>query len=538
MRTSGEAFSSYLLPLVSGIALIAAFPPFSVPLLPFVGLVPLLLFLNRPLSGRAVILGGAAFSVPYFVGSIYWLFNLARFTPAGAGGALITLFLHWATFLIFLAGLNIVQHTIRVPLPLSAPVLWTVSEHARTYGDLFFPWVTLGYSLSDWPALVQHADLIGVYGMSWWLVFINSLLVLVIDRDSRPQLRALACGVVILIIGVPIAYGAVRWRQVEQSLDGAPTLRVAVIQPNIPQRLKWTRQAWDENLALLSRLVSEAEDTGAELVVAPEASVPIILPSGAKNLPPQIVSGQRPLLLGVVHGIGVPGGSGDQAGQYRWHHNAAMLVAPNRSILAEHDKQYLVPITEQIPYQRVGRFRPGDELHLLELEDHVRPVRFGAMICYESLFPTLAQRMSRLGAQFFVNITNDAWFGRSSMPYQHLGFSVLRAIETRRSVVRSANTGVSAVVDPLGRVRARSKIFEEAILSADVPLADGETVFIQWGSVVLYPCYIATVILLGIAWRVHRRQRQIPPPSTREDGAARKKRPTGERAARSRYVAL
>jgi apolipoprotein N-acyltransferase len=160
------------------------------------------------------------------------------------------------------------------------------------------------------------------------------------------------------------------------------------------------------------------------------------------------------------------------------------------------------------------------------------------MICYESLFPTLAQRMSRLRAQFFVNITNDAWFGRSSMPYQHLGFSVLRAIETRRSVVRSANTGVSAVVDPLGRVRARSKIFEEAILSADVPLADGETVFIQWGSVVLYPCYIATVILLGIAWRVHRRQRQIPPPSTREDGAARKKRPTGERAARSRYVAL
>jgi apolipoprotein N-acyltransferase len=478
------------------------------------------------LSTTALVIGGTVFAVPYFLGSVYWLFNLARFTPAGSIGALGTLAMHWTTFMIFLVGLNVVQHTLRVPLPLSAPVLWTVSEHARTYGDFYFPWVTIGYAPSGTPLLIQHADLIGVYGISWWLVFINCLVVVLIGLGTRRGIRAGVGALLLVTIAAPLAYGVWRWGKVERSLEAAPTVSIAIIQPNIPQDLKWSRAAMNRNLARLNGMVSEAERAGPSLVIAPEASVPVILSSRATHLPSGIVAGERSLFLGVVRGFGERDqgtGGGGEGRQFQWHYNSAALVAPDRTILGTHDKQYLVPITEQIPYRRVfgfllplmrkqfGRFLPADELHLLTLPDIDPPVRFGTMICYESLFPDLGRRMSKMGAGFLVNITNDAWFGRTSMPFQHLGFSVLRAIETRRSVVRSANTGVSAIVDPLGQVRARSGIFEEATLSGDVPLNDEETVFTRWGSVILYLCYVATAVLLALALTVQLRRRGASP---------------------------
>jgi apolipoprotein N-acyltransferase len=159
-----------LLPLTAGVLTALAYPPVSIPVLSLVGLVPLLVWLDRPLSTRQVVLGGLAFALPYFGGTSYWMFYLANFTSAGAAGASMFLLLECATFFIFPLTVTVVRSGVRVPLPLLAPLAWVVSEHARALGDLYFPWVTLGYSLSEWPFLIQHADLIGVYGISWWAV--------------------------------------------------------------------------------------------------------------------------------------------------------------------------------------------------------------------------------------------------------------------------------------------------------------------------------------------------------------------------------
>jgi apolipoprotein N-acyltransferase len=504
--------------------MIFAFPPFSAPVLPFLGLAPLFLFFARPRPVSELILGSTCFAVPYFLGNIYWLFFLTQYTPAGAFGALGALVLHFGTFVFFAVGMNVVGFTRVVPLAVSAPVLWTVSEHARAYGDFYFPWVSVGYSLSDWPRLVQHADLIGVYGVSFWLALINALVAMTLGTGRTVRYRLATSIVALVVLVAPLAYGTSRWSRVEEEASNAPHLRVAVLQPNVRQELKWNPAAARQNVERVNLAIERAEGMAPDLVVGPEACLPLIVPEGAASLPSEIRPGNHPVLLGVVRGAGGTvevRSAGRRLRQYREHFNSAILAGPDRTILGIHDKQYLVPVTEQIPYKRVfglflpfmrsqfGRFVAAEDLHLLFLPRGSSEVPFGTLICYESLFPGLVREMVLRDARFLANMTNDAWFGRSTMSRQHLGFLVFRAIETRRSVVRSANTGVSAFVDPLGRVTNRTGLFEETVVDGAIPLMETRTFYTRWGDLVLWLCYAGCGVMFAAAGYVYRRGRRI-----------------------------
>ena len=512
-------------PFVSAVLLLLAYAPFSVPVLPFVGLVPLLVWLDRPRTARELAAGSAAFAVPYFSGSIYGMALLGSFTPAGIPGYLGILGLHFGTFCFFAVAMNVVRHLRPVALPVAAPPLWLVSEHARAYGDLYFPWVTLGYAPAEWPLLFQHADLVGVYGISFWLVLVNALLAEAVVRRRSERRWASAVVAAALVVGAPIAYGAARWRPVQASIDAAPTLTVAVFQPAVEQGLKWDPEAASTVIARVNRMIGEAEAGSPDLVVGPEACLPIVVSESAARLPSAVASGSRPLLLGIVTGIGsleerTSGGRTTRG--YSKHYNSAALVGPDRSILSRHDKQVLVPVTEHIPYSAVfgfllpamqkqfGRFSPGRDLRLLEVSSTRGPARFGALICYEVLFPRLARKMRTMGAEFLVNITNDAWFGRTTFPYQHAAFSALRAVESRIAIVRAANTGISAIYDPLGRSAQRTPLFREATFQARVPLTRSLTFYDRAGDLVLYVAYAGAAVLLGLAWRRYRAGPVIP----------------------------
>jgi apolipoprotein N-acyltransferase len=297
---------------------------------------------------------------------------------------------------------------------------------------------------------------------------------------------------------------------------------VAVIQPNVDQAAKWDPATVSDTLDKVNRLIAEAERDDPSLVVGPEACLPLVQPGDAERLPESIAVGDAPLLLGVISGIGegerraVPGGT---VTAWDLHYNSAFLAGPDRSVLGRHDKQYLVPVTEQVPYKRFfgfmlplyrkhfGRFLPARTLGLMTVPDSDPPVVFGSLICYESLFPRLVSRMRRMGARFFVNITNDAWFGRSTFPFQHAGFCSMRAIENRASIVRSANTGISGFIDPLGRRDPGSGIFHEATLRADVPLSDGLTLYNRVGDLLLWISYAVVGAILLRAWTGYRRER-------------------------------
>ncbi len=505
---------------VAGAALVLGYPPFSIPVVPFVGLVPLLVFLERPRPTGECALGTAAFAIPYIVGTTGWLFLLARFTPAGAAGAAIAEVLQIGTFGFFAAGFVVSRRLARVPMAVAAPVLWVVGEHARTYGDLSFAWATLGSSLSDWPRLIQHADLIGVWGLSLWLVLVNALVATAISGSRTRRVRIAAAAAAVAAVGLALGYGAARISWLGADLDRAPRLRVAAVQPNIPQRLKWSAAARNENVAALGDVVRSAEGAAPDLVVAPEASLPLVVAAEADRLPPAVASGTRPLLLGIVRGIGglVPAEEDGVRGyRYARHRNSAVLVAPDRSILGVHDKTVLVPMTEAIPFRRVfgfllpfmrrqfGRFEAGGPPRPIELDTDGRTVRLGVLICFEALEPADVREVVDRGADVLVHITNDAWFGGSNMPAQHLGLAALRAIETRRAIVRSANTGITALIDPLGEVTARAPADERAVLLGDVRLSHVTTVYDRTGDLALVLAYAGAALLLLDAARGGRR---------------------------------
>lgn len=505
---------------VSGAALVFAYRPFSAPILAFVGLVPLLRFLDRPHTNRTVVLGSLAFATPYFLGTMGWLFLLARFTPAGALGAAGAFVLHLGTFAFFSGGMIVLGRSGRVPSLLAAPFLWVVSEHARSYADFDFTWTTLGYSLSGWPSLVQHADLVGVWGLSFWIVLVNALAAVGLSAERSIRARLAAALGILLALALPLAYGVMRTSSLRAELSSAPRVRVAVVQPNIAQHLKWDAAARDANLSVLNRVIRTAEEGHPDLVVAPEACLPLILPGDATRLPESVEGGGRPLLLGIVRGVGekIPVEEGGVRGhRYARHRNSAVLASPDRSIVAIHDKATLVPMTEAIPFREVfgfilpymrrqfGRFEAGEPARPIEVDAASGRVGIGALICFEVLHDREVRDLVGRGAQVLVNITNDAWFGRSNMASQHLGIAVLRAVETRRSVVRSANTGISALVDPLGNVSARTPLFEEAVLAGDVPVSGVRTVYSRIGDVTLWIAYLAVAVLLGRAVNASRR---------------------------------
>jgi apolipoprotein N-acyltransferase len=340
--------SPLVLPALSGVLLVFGYAPFSVPLIPFVGLVPYFVWIDRPLPARDLLLGATAFAIPYLGGCLYWMFLLGRITPAGYAGALGTLLLHVTTYAIFPIGMGALNRAIRVPLVLSAPTLWVVSEHARTYGDLHFPWVTLGYSLEDWPSLAQHADLVGVYGLTLWLAVINASIASLVARRHEPRGRRLPAIVLAVAVAVPAAYNPIRWAAVGRAVAEAPRIRVAAVQPNVPQDLKWRPETMDAIYRDLNRLVHRAESDDVDLVVAPEAAIPLPIALDAARLPDDLEPGRKPLLVGALAGIGkgkVRRAGAREVVAYNRYYNAAFLASADRRVLAWQGKRHLVPIT-------------------------------------------------------------------------------------------------------------------------------------------------------------------------------------------------
>jgi len=170
------------------------------------------------------------------------------------------------------------------------------------------------------------------------------------------------------------------------------------------------------------------------------------------------------------------------------YYNGALLVDPSGKIDGQHAKQHLVPFGEYVPLRRYLPFLEPLVVNIGDLSTGtskdplvVGPMRLGILICYESIFPEISREAVTRGANLLINITNDAWYGKSSAPYQSMAMAVLRAVETKRSLVRAANTGISGFVDPLGRVTAQTALFTEAALAAPVSMLDQATIFSRYG---------------------------------------------------------
>lgn len=489
-----------LLAVLSGGLLVLAFPRADLGPLAFVALVPLLVAFRGAGWRGAAGLGFVA-GLVFFAGSLYWVVptvvGYGGLPWAAAGGVLLLLAGYLALYVAaFGAGLAVLQPRRGPTALLAAAALWVALELLRTHLFTGFPWNLLGHSQYRNLPLIQIAAATGVYGVSFVVLAVNGAVADIVAFPPAWRRGVPSAGAAAVLVAGALAYG---WAAPAPS--GPETMRVALVQGNIPQGVKWEPGYQDATLGVYRALTLEEAGRLPDLVVWPETAVPFFLRQDPR----------RPAVEGLAAEIGAPllVGAPDREGPPPSRYtNSAFLITPQDGIVRKYDKVHLVPFGEYVPLKGVlsfvnrlaqgtiGDFAPGTEFTVFSIPAG----RFGVTISYEVYFPVQVRQYVRNGAQFLVNITNDAWYGRSAAPYQHIAMVVFRAVENRRYLVRAANTGISAVVAPDGRIIASSDLFERTAFTAAIAPRDGLTPYARYGDVFAWGAAAAIgVALLGVA---------------------------------------
>ncbi len=448
--------------------------------------------------GRGFLMGLAAGAV-YFAGTLYWtsavMTAYGGFNAALAVLVALTLVAYLALYPALFAGLSARFVSAAGPGALVAvPLAWVATEYARGYLLTGFPWVLLGYSQVTVLPIAQMASVVGVFGLSGFVAAVNAALAWAVVGPTLRQ-RALTAIAAAAVVAAAAAWGQARVSEASLTRGEAKTLTVGVIQGNVPQDQKWDPAHAGEIFARYLRMSREAAAAGARFIVWPESSTPFFFeedPAGRMAIRQLAIETGAQILLGSDQM--------ERASPPRYY-NAAFLVGPDGNIRAVYRKMHLVPFGEYVPLKKilffvsplveaVSDFTPGDEAVVLPLGNGAA----STSICYEVVYPDLVRQSVAAGSELLTTITNDAWYGQTSAPYQHFEQAVMRAIEQGRYLVRSANTGVSALVDPYGRIMQRSTLFNTQVLVGDVRFIAGRTFYGRTGDVVAWASVAFTLL--------------------------------------------
>lgn len=488
-----------LLCVISGLLISLSFPPYHLGFLGFFCLVPFLFALTQrqfePSFGLGLVMGLTLY------GSTFFWIAWATFPGALGAIALLSLFLG-----LFALIFQFVLRRWGLAALWAFPFFWTAKEYLRSLGQLAFPWASICYSQTEYLPLIQFASLTGAYGVSFWLAVINSLIFWALYRWRSGKYVLL---LIVPLILVPYAYGK---RVIPKSpLPG--DLKVALIQPSIDPEIKWDSQFIEHNFDVLIDLTRQIQQERPDLVIWPETATPCYLMKQRKyyqkvrDLVDEI---GRPLLTGSPDYAYL----GDEEYQY---FNSAFFLVPGRPEVQSYSKMHLVPFSEKVPYdERVSLLRkinfgeadftPGGDYTIFR-----HPMgNFAVLICFESIFPQLSREFHLRGADFLVIITNDGWFGKTPAPFQHAQIAIFRAIENRTSIARCANTGVSMVIDPYGRVSNKTPIYVRKGVLADLPLEKQITFYDRRGEWLSWTCVVvAGLFLMGAPFRRKKDRRRL-----------------------------
>ena len=502
-----------LLTLSSALILILLFPTFDFEFLAWIALVPLFLSIKdknlKSAFGLSFLTG-----ISFFMGVFYWIIAVKGVTSLD----FLLLGVYLGSYFGFFGLLfNVIQKKKKFTSIVIAPVLWVSFEYLRSHADFMgLPWALLGHSQYLNLPIIQIASLTGVYGISFLIVMVNAALSEVVSYLlSRKKRDAVSNHpkpfkpviITLLLLGLSIAYGF----SVFSEQRGADKISVTVIQGNIPQDIKWNaafKKLFLDKHVRLTR--SASKNDHASVVVWPETSVQGMLTQDLYLL--QTISNlakETNTYLIIGSSQRTKFGSREFKDQHLL--NSAFLVTPKGIIKKQYKKIRLVPFAEYLPYKdsfpwpsrfvsRAGNFLSGTEYTLFDIDR----AQFGVLICWENIFPELFREFVKKGAHFMVNITNEAWFGETAAPYQFLTMSVFRAVENRVAVIRSANTGISCFIDPLGEIIGKVKnddkdIFVEGYLTMPIPLSPGKTFYTLHGDVFAYINLIMTIFLITLS---------------------------------------
>ena len=499
--------------LASATALLTAAPTLYEALWPlaWVALVPLFLALRGASPKRALLLGWWAETLMYWLG-FYWLIgtmvyfgfiplplSVCFFALIGLGnGIRLGLFACWLRWTERLAP----PWWVRLVLPACTYV---------AFDYLFprvFPWY-LGFLQLPGLPFIQIADLTGVHGVTFVLVVCNTVVAGFVPHPMQPEravrrMMALGCAGLLLLQG---GYGLWRLQQLTAAMQQAPSLRVALIQPNIGMYEKRSGADREAQLDLQFGLSARTLDQRPDLIIWPESMYPFGIPEHM----PQLPWPAAPDTQGVHWLIGALAYAGKAPAHQVF--NSALLLAADGRILGRYDKQHLLAFGEYIPLQHylpflrhisptIGNLTPGAG-GIVTLPNGVG---LGPLICYEDIIPHLARQAVRQGAQVLVNLTNDVWFGATRAPYQHRALAAFRAVENRVYLVRVTNTGLTSIIDALGREQAALPIFQADTLVHTIQPLRVSSLYTRFGDWFAQLCS-AVALLLPLHGRLRRGMR-------------------------------
>ena len=477
-----------ILTAVSAALLSLSFHPINLHFLAWFGLVPLLYALEGARNGQTF-RTGVAFGFLFSMFTLFWIVFLQIETNIKIliVGGLFLLFLYVGAYF----GISVLVG--RLAGIWSLPLVITGLEYIRGIGELGFPWLTLGYTQARYPLFIQQAAVYGVYGISCWLLFLNVSIYIALKKRTLKNLLF-----TFLIFVGPLLYGFSR-----QQPSHDRVAYIGIVQPNIDPNLKFSRELRYKtferlmNLSVLCARTSVDEyGDSLDLIIWPETATPVFLRSPGKY---------QDLVKHLVDRLNTPilTGTAIYESETRDIFNGAILIEPHRNIEQEYRKIHLVPFGEHIPFDRQipilrkvdfgeGDYTPGNKVTVFEIPEF----KFSCLICFESIFTGLSRSAIKKGSEVLLNITNDGWFGKISGAQQHNNMAILRCVENGVVLLRSANTGISMIVDQFGRVTVEKPLFVEEIIVAPVSVDPIHTPYRKIGDMLPIVCLLLSTILI------------------------------------------
>jgi apolipoprotein N-acyltransferase len=524
---SPDILKSISLAIFSALLLFLSFPKFDFFLLAWIGLVPLhwVIFQSRPWR---------AFFLSSLTGFLYlalvfaWALSIPgyRFEHHFILGCYSSLF-----FGIYGISVNFISRRLGpVPAGLCAPAIWVTIEYLRS--NLFFlalPWALLAHSQHGNLPVIQIASFVGAYGISFMIILVNIAIYQVFrmqtwltgslldepSRTAKTTIPVTALGVLILVLG----YGYLALSGPKETRP----IRASVLQGNIgPEKKGNPRIHGPYIMGQYFGLTRKAAQDKPDLIVWPEAATPGFLLNNLSMLRQMktLISETGAYFLIGTSEIAKFGTA--KPGTFNMG-NTALYLSPNGSILDKYLKIHLVPFGEYIPLEKFitwpnfivpdpKKFReiPGKEFTLFNLREN----QFGVVICWEHVFPDLFRTFIKNGANFMLNITNEAWFGDTAAPHQMLAISVFRAVENHCAIARAANTGISCFIDPNGRITGRVQnsqkkdTFISGWLTGEISPSNHKTFYTRHGDIFAFSCILLSLLAIVASWVLNRLQRK------------------------------
>jgi len=453
LKSQNSLIKNFLLCSLSALLLIFSFPDLNLWILAWFAFVPLFLAVKDQSQKRAFLLSYLS-GVIFWWGTIYWLVHV---TLIGTIILILYLALYFGLFGLFIS--SVLRRESSFAHFLLVPSFWVILEYVR--GHLFtgFPWALLGYSQYLNLPVIQVSDITGAWGVSFLVMTVNTLIYSVVGCQLSVVNLARRIIFVALLVSFVLGYGYFKLSQEKSEAGKGQPIRVSVIQGDIPQEMKWSPAYQGFILGKYLELSTLAAQEKPDLIVWPEAAAPGIL--GEDNW----VFDE---IFSFASGIQVPlvvGSVVEEKGRY---FGSALFISAEGKVLSRYDKIHRVPFGEYVPLKKIfpflasvvpiGDIDKGKEFTVFSLRRTTSRLRgatdikFAVLDCFEDLFPELSSEFVGRGADFLINITNDAWYKKTSAPLQHLQASVFRAVENRVPLARSANTGVSGFIRSSGKV--------------------------------------------------------------------------------------